>query len=100
MYRPLLLVSYALNYAISGYRAEGFRVLNIVIHGLCSLLIALLAEALLGNRRDGWIAGLFFAVHPLASESVNYISSRSESLAACFYLGVLVVRLRAMRGGG
>ena len=98
MYRPLLLVSYALNYAISGYSAEGFRVLNIVIHGLCSLLVALLAEALLGNRRDGWIAGLFFAVHPLATEPVNYISSRSESLAAFFYIGILVIHLRAMRG--
>ena len=89
MYRPLLLVSYALNYVISGYSAEGFRVLNIVIHGLCSLLVALLAEALLGNRRDGWIAGLFFAVHPLATEPVNYISSRSESwrsaYRACWY---------------
>ncbi|MBJ67934.1 MAG: hypothetical protein CME28_08000 [Gemmatimonadetes bacterium] len=98
MYRPLLLVTYALNYAISGYSAEGFRVLNIVIHGLCSLLVALLAEALLGNRRDGWIAGLFFAVHPLATEPVNYISSRSESLAALFYIGVLVIHLRAVRG--
>ena len=96
MYRPLLLVSYAVNYAFSGNRAEGFRVLNIVIHGFCSLLVALLAEALLGNRRDGWIAGLFFAVHPLATEPVNYISSRSESLAACFYIGVLVIHLRAM----
>ena len=98
MYRPLLLVTYALNYAISGYSAEGFRVFNIVIHGLCSLLVALLAEALLGNRRDGWIAGLFFAVHPLATEPVNYISSRSESLAAFFYMGLLVIHLRAVRG--
>ena len=91
-------MTYALNYAISGYSAEGFRVLNIVIHGLCSLLVALLAEALLGNRRDGWIAGLFFAVHPLATEPVNYISSRSEALAAFFYMGLLVIHLRAVRG--
>jgi protein O-mannosyl-transferase len=94
MYRPLLLCTYALNYALGQYDVLGYHLFNMALHALASVLVAALATRLVGGISAGWIAGIFFALHPLATEPVNYISSRSESLAACFYLAVIVWHLR------
>lgn len=98
MYRPLLLCSYALNYALGGYDTQGYHLFNIALHALASVLVATIAIQLVRGVSAGWIAGVFFALHPLATESTNYISSRSESLAACFYLGVIAWHLRNAEG--
>ncbi|MCC7262721.1 MAG: tetratricopeptide repeat protein [Candidatus Latescibacteria bacterium] len=86
MYRPLLLVSYALNFALGGFSVTGYHLLNLLIHGLNACLVRWLALRLTGDARVGLVAGLLFAVHPLGTEPVNYISSRSDSLAALFAL--------------
>lgn len=99
MYRPLLLLTYALNYAVGGYEPWGYLLVNLLLHALVSALVALLAERMLSSARAGWMAGLFFAVHPLATELVNYVSSRSESLAACLYLLALAAHWSVLRGG-
>ena len=96
MYRPLLLVSYAVNHALGGYEVQGYRLVNILLHALNAVLVGWLASQLCPGRRDAaLIAGLLFAAHPLATEPVNYISSRSESLAATFYLLTLVLFIGA-----
>ena len=100
MYRPLLLITYALNYAAGEYGVWGYHLVNLGLHAICSLLVWVLGVRLLGRRREGFFCGLLFAVHPLASEPVNYISSRSESLAACFYLATFLFYLKGEEKGG
>ena len=86
MYRPLVLVSYALNHALSGDSVWSYHLLNLAIHlGTSCLLYALVCQ-LGGTWVQALLAGLLFALHPLASEPVNYISSRSESLCAFLFL--------------
>ena len=97
MYRPLVLVTYAFNYALGGYRVEGYHLLNIVLHfGCACLCFGVLAT--LGIREKWALAGgLLFAVHPLGAEPVNYISSRSESLAGLFLLASFFFYTRSRR---
>ena len=96
MYRPLVLVGYALNHALSGDSVWSYHLLNLAIHlGTSALLYALVCQ-LGGNWVQALLAGLLFALHPLASEPVNYISSRSESLCAFFFL---LAFLAYVRGG-
>ena len=92
MYRPLLLVSYALNYAWGGYEVASYHVFNIVVHMLCVFFIWRLAAE--WSRGAALCAGLVFALHPVATEPVNYISSRSESMAVAFMLAALVLDRR------
>lgn len=86
MYRPLLLSSFALNYAVSGYRTWSYHVVSLALHFACIALLAAIANRLLGNTRGAWLAVVLFAIHPINSECINYISSRSEILAAFFFL--------------
>ena len=99
MYRPLLLVSYALNFALGGFAVQGYHLFNLLLHALNACLVCWLARRLSGEARIGLIAGLLFAAHPLCTEPVNYISSRSDSLAAVFCLLALGFFVQAEQEG-
>ena len=97
MYRPVLLTTYALNYAVGEYEVGGYHLVNLLLHLVCVLLVWIIGSRVGCGERGALLAGLLFAVHPLASEPVNYISSRSESLAACFFLGGFVLFIAGSR---
>jgi len=95
MYRPLVLVSYALNYALGDYRVAGYHGFNIAVHMANCLLLCALGRRYFSTRYIGLAGGLLFALHPIAGEPVNYISSRSESLCALFSLLSIELYCRA-----
>jgi tetratricopeptide (TPR) repeat protein len=88
--RPLLKASYTLNWTLGG----GFNLLNIAFHAMNAALLFLIGHLLFRDRRAALIAALLFALHPAATEAVTYISGRSSSLMALFYLGALLAYLR------
>ena len=99
--RPVLMISYWLNYKVSGDRPFTYHFLNLVIHFVNSVLVFLVLRWILQSA--GWIGrksrvasaigALVFAIHPLQTESVSYVAGRSESLAALFLLLAYVVFL-------
>jgi tetratricopeptide (TPR) repeat protein len=104
--RPIVNLSFALNYAIGGTEVRGYHVGNILLHILCGLLAfgvirRTLALPKLGARfgeRGVDIAAaiaLLWIVHPLNSEVVDYLTERTESLMALFYLLTLYAAIRA-----
>jgi tetratricopeptide (TPR) repeat protein len=91
--RPLLKASYTLNWTLGG----GFSLLNIAVHALNTALLFLLGNLLFMDRRAALIAALLFALHPAATEAVTYISGRSSSLMAAFYLGAMLAYFHRQR---
>ena len=96
MYRPLVLVSYAFNYAWGEYEVSGYHFFNLLLHLLNIWLVWNLGQRLLHTRQAALFAALLFALHPLMSEPVNYISSRSSLLATVFYLWGFRVFVKAV----
>ena len=94
MYRPLLLATYALNHAVSGYEAWSYHLVNGALHAACTYALYLLATALGLSPGAATLAALVFALHPANAESVNYISSRSELLVGLFVLVGLWLHMR------
>jgi hypothetical protein len=102
--RPLVNLSYALDHARSGLRPRAYHVTNIVLHALnVGLLFMLVRRAALDAARGGGtplvtatLAAALFAVHPVMTEAVTYISSRSELLSATFLLLGLLAARRAL----
>ncbi len=96
IYRPLVLLSLALNYAVGGLNPFGYHLVNLLLHlAVCSTLYALARQLGLS-----WVAALatstLFAVHPLHTEAVTGIVGRAELLMA---LGVLLAVLWYLREG-
>jgi Tfp pilus assembly protein PilF len=99
--RPLTDFSFAVDYAVSQFNPGSYHLTNVLLHGLNAVLAYALAWLILGTpwlvnrygRQRGaiaWVAAALFTVHPLASEAVAYVSSRSELLVATFMLSALV----------
>jgi protein O-mannosyl-transferase len=108
--RPIASLSFAVNYAAGGLNVRGYHLVNIAVHAVCAvLLMTLLAHTFnLPRVRTrlhaapldlGFAAALIWAVHPLNSEVVNYLSQRTESLMAVFYLLTMYAAVRAAQAG-
>lgn len=106
--RPLVNLTFALNYEVSGLDVRSYHVANLLIHVLAVLALfglirrTLLLPAIAPRFREGateiaGVASLLWAVHPLQTESVSYMSQRAESLAGLFYLLTLYAFVRGLQ---
>ncbi|MZG30923.1 MAG: tetratricopeptide repeat protein [Nitrospinae bacterium] len=99
--RPLIILSFNINYAISEFAVWSYHLFNIVFHAITTLLVFMLAQRVLSFLNDfsaksglsnaPFFAAMVFALHPLNTQSVTYISSRSSIMATAFYLVALIV---------
>jgi len=96
MIRPILLTSFAFNYAWSQYKAWSWELVNVGIHLLNVLLLYIFLVHLSGNHKFAVIASLVFAAHPVNTESVNYINCRSTLLVSTFMIVSLYGFTRAV----
>lgn len=109
--RPVLNLSFAVSYALSGPAVEGHHLLNVLIHAASGcLLYGLLRRSLRSFRlreRLGKAAGelalflaLWWSLHPVQTESVTYLVQRAEALVSFFYLLLFYCTVRMAQGEG
>jgi hypothetical protein len=102
--RPLLNVSWAVNYALSGTAAWSYHLVNVSIHAVnCALVTSLLRwiagrRGLARPRETALLGGCLFATTPMAAETVAYVASRSSALVSLFSLASLRVTVAALEG--
>ncbi|PIQ97209.1 MAG: hypothetical protein COV67_05530 [Nitrospinae bacterium CG11_big_fil_rev_8_21_14_0_20_56_8] len=96
--RPVLLWTIALNNSLHPHQTFGFHLLNLLLHLWVTVLVyvvLLKTQELMdsGEGRDGmrkeafaFVPALIFSAHPLNTDAVSYIVSRSTLLATLFYL--------------
>ena len=77
-YRPLITVTYMIDYHLWGLKPFGFHVTNILLHLLNVLLIFLLLRAFFSDAAVALLTAALFAVHPIHTEVVNYVSCRPD----------------------
>lgn len=104
--RPVVALSLALNYAVSGLHVWSYHLFNVAMHVATALLLfAFLRSTLLLPRIPaalGSVASpaafsvaLLWLVHPLQTAAINHVIYRSDILAAFFTLLTLYAALRA-----
>jgi len=104
-YRPLQRLVYTLDYAAFSFSPTGYHFTNIAIHAAAAIALLFFAEELLllcgmGTGQSRWLstlAVLVWAVHPVQSAAVIYVSGLADPLAALFgFIGCyMVVRSRS-----
>ena len=98
LYRPFTILSYAVDWSVSGGEPGWMHVTNALLHGLVTVLVVLVLSRWLPNF-GAMAAGLIFALHPVHVEGVASLVSRAELLAAAGVLGsVLAARKGAWAG--
>src|SRR3990172_4872050 len=89
-YRPLVMVSYALNYYFGRLEPSGYHLVNLALHigsaYLLFLVIGHIMRGIKGQFFSSLTAGLLFLTTPFNSEVVNYVTARSSVMCSFFSL--------------
>ena len=99
--RPLVNLTFAANYYFDDVQPRGYRVVNIIIHALAACLLWVLVSRTLRlpkfkgqyDSSAGWIgflSALIWAVHPVNTETVVYITQRTELMVGLFYIATVL----------
>ncbi len=97
LYRPLTVLSFALNYFLSGTVPTLYHLLNLLLHSTTALLLYVFCR-ICSRRRDlALISALLFATHPIQTECVAGLVGRADILAALFCLLALCLHLQRSR---
>jgi len=103
--RPLVNFTFALNYFFGRFEPRGYHALNLALHVIAALLLwAIVRRTLLLDYFQGrfnssagplaFASAMIWALHPLASETVVYVTQRTELLMGCCYLATFYGALR------
>jgi tetratricopeptide (TPR) repeat protein len=110
MPRPLLMETFALNYLAGtimydkfhrgskdrGYDPRGWLLFNVLLHMINTIIIYVALCHLTGKQRIALLTAILFAVHPINTETVNYINCRSESFGVLWMLLCMYYSVRAL----
>jgi tetratricopeptide (TPR) repeat protein len=96
-YRPMAEISYAMDFWLWGWLGDkvvgGFHFTNVVVHTANSVLVLLICYRILRNLPAAVLACLIFALHPVQTDSVAYVSGRPGLLCSLFYLAAFYLYL-------
>ncbi len=109
--RPVVSLTFTLNYWLDGFNTRGYHLANLIIHVLAALTLFDLIRRTLtlprfGDRyanSAGWLAfaiAIVWLVHPLNTQAVTYLVQRCESLMGMLVLVSLWCYLRGVQTAG
>lgn len=93
MYRPLLLLSLALDYRFWKLNPVGYHLTSIMLHFFNGWMIYLVMQKLFNNKFISLFTSLLFIIHPVQTEAVTYASGRTDPLYTLFLLGSMLCAL-------
>ena len=92
--RPLLNLSFALNWAASGAHPWSYHAVNLAIHLAAGLTLFGIVRRSVKRQDVAAAVAILWVVHPLQTESVTYLAQRAESLMGLLYLLTLYFFIR------
>ena len=84
LYRPLTILSFWAEYSVAGTSPFLYHLDNILLHFVCSVLAYLVMRSFFKDSTAPLFAALLFAVQPVHTEAVAWVSGRAELLCAFF----------------
>ena len=105
--RPLVNLTFAIDYAIGRLDVRVYRLTNLAIHLMAALtLFGLIRRTLrlpslaatFGKdaMNLSWVAALAWMLHPLQTETIDYVTQRTESMMGLCYLLTMYCAVRAL----
>ncbi|MGC8926851.1 MAG: tetratricopeptide repeat protein [Myxococcota bacterium] len=97
LFRPILFLTFAVNYAISGLNPLSYHIFNVILHLINIFFVSLLVRRITlfflsdeDSIKVAFLSSTLFAIHPIGTEAITYISSRSSLLATFFFLAGMI----------
>ncbi|MBS1985642.1 MAG: tetratricopeptide repeat protein [Bdellovibrionales bacterium] len=101
--RPIVGLTFAINYAISGLDVWSYHVFALIFHiGAALLMFGTLRRLIRHPRAEqlAFAAAVLWVVHPLNTQAVSYITQRFQSLMGFFFVASVYAFVRSFDGQG
>ncbi len=98
-YRPVVTLSLAAETHLFGGAPAAYHLMNVMYHLAAALALVWAAKRILGDEVAAWLAGLAFVLHPIHTESVAWVSGRTDVIATLFFCLAIGCYTRAPRIG-
>ncbi|CAL8071634.1 unnamed protein product [Calicophoron daubneyi] len=92
-YRPITVLTFRLNYMLSGLNPSGYHIANVILHASIGVLFFKLCSIFLTSE-GAFVAALYFAAHPVHTEAVTGVVGRAELLSCMVGILSLLLYLR------
>jgi len=99
LYRPLISLSYLIDSRLWGDRLPYYHLTNLLFHVFSSILVYFILQAILQKRWPAWLGAVLFAIHPIHTEAVSWISGRTDVICGFFFFLALFLYLSGRKGG-
>ena len=98
LYRPLIILSYHINHALTGLSPGAFRIINMLILAAVAMCIAWRSSHTI-SLFTAWLVAIVVIVHPLNVEAINHIVGRADLMSLLGVLVFMLVHQRAITLG-
>lgn len=85
-YRPLTILTFLIEERLHGLNPSLMHLVNILLHAANAFLVYRLSMLLIKNQYAALLAGFLFALHPINTEAVDFISGGRNTMLACFFI--------------
>lgn len=99
MYQPLTAQLYTIIYTVFVSSATAFHAVSLLLHLVNILLVFFLVRIFSRKEFPALITAALFALNPLQTESVAWVSAMSNLLFSTFFLAGLITYIRYARNG-
>ncbi len=99
-YRPLVTLTYQLDWLLWGENPAGYHLTNLAWHLLATLLVYRLARAALRDAGAAWLAAALFTLLPAHAEAIGWVQGRVDLVSAACVLAALAALEAAWRARG
>ncbi|MBP7808897.1 MAG: tetratricopeptide repeat protein [Bacteroidia bacterium] len=96
-YVPLTMMSFSVDYLFGKDNTWVYHFHNILLHGVVSIFVFFLFNSIQSNKQVALFTALIFALHPMQTESVSWVSERKNLVCGLFYLLTLLSYIRYIK---
>src|SRR3989339_1323208 len=93
-YRPLVTLSYFIDYSLWGANPGGFHLANLLLQTANTILFYTFLKRIIQVNTLAFLSTLLFTTHPILTETVISISYREDLLTALFFLIAFILYLK------
>jgi len=86
IFRPIRAVTFTLEYALFKLNPVPYHITNILLHTATTLIIYFIFKKITKSKFTAFLGSLFFALHPVHTETITWTMSRDDIMCTLFPL--------------